>query len=576
MPCCYINDVTENKSGPKYIRYNQCLINDTESRRNLESTTGADTTDIEALSVDVNDIIISKSYIKQYGKEITPGRFGQLPPELDLAFNTKECRLNKVRIINKKTKCNLLVGMHSQKTSFLESILFCSSEQTIVVNPKKIETLINKFVDTFTRKPEKLFTLRQGDTISRYGSGGAYIEYLKDPKTLKDHIVCADWFMPEYNVIVFEDVNGQIILNEVFSKYNVELIDEILLRLHDPKINHIVLLKLQNMYLPICNFDATSEKIKKSYNYTNDRAIIEALIGFYKQLKESTFKLVSKAELTYFNIAAKHRIISQITNDRNQIIYLNIAYEGSKVSIPIEPVSNFEKHPESKNIFKWEINSLEKYLKSFKTKTYLRQNNKIYGVLVKDIASKLFHVVPFDPKLRKDIDPKTILNAEYDPLVIERNIIDGPISIEKALPNFRKIKFEKEIYLLFRVHFSDYVNIKEPKLLDESLYKDSASIRKLVLSVIDKFCEFKPKIEYDIPNIIYSCIKMHDGQKHDYCHSNKMMIPSYLKEILISRIVHDLSSPDFRLQILRGTIQKIIVESIFIHTPGTILENVVY
>ncbi len=505
MPCCFKKNQTETVDTKKIDFYNNC--------------TGKQHSTVDVLK----DIMDEKIYILQESHNIQDGRFADMGQDLDILFN----KLNNLKLVIKnhylKSSPNgyyFKYGVKNMGDRLLSAISTIYELPVSQIKDNMISTLKND-------KNCQLFTsLNNGEIRLRFGTPEQYINYINNTENYHSTLI--------YDLLSYEKVISKHGVNIIIFKREQKKISKVLEKEHyieDYYINcynnenidsltnssrdTIFLIEDNNVFYPIIMIikknDENNIELKRKFNYKNEEKnivnkLMPLILDSYKENSIIINKYLTAKQI--YNILDKteneFQIKSQIIDTRYKVKYV-ITNNGT-----ILPTKRSGSIPNVKIITNLElkdldttINNIEKLNKITNGKLYLNIINlvsdtknsktvKCVGILVESGG--------FIPCIEVELDinkykyyVKYVANDEKIDKAIVNNIVKDDIRKNEI----SKENFYKEMYELFRLHFSNYltktqegkdIRIKIEKIIDSKL--NSKEIRqkllKLILTITDK------------------------------------------------------------------------------------------
>jgi hypothetical protein len=336
-------------------------------------------------------------YISEKDPPIENGRLGFLPTSLELFFNIQRSDFMDMKKPRYNVPTLLRYGVHSTPSSFKQqSFLACfadmysffhSTPQSVLdVSISDIILKIIKGVDldffikihnsslvsifkpthpNYTRLKESLSQYKNTkffatvnlkdavqetfllDTIASYHN---FIEYIKDPQIIKDHVYLWDIFTTKNPLLMNRDVN--LIIIEIVEDDSTQKI-KILCpssvyssHFYNKHNENILLLKKNNYYEPICVYveikegDSITKQITKTFNYEQlTKMKMNNIVGILELINKNVFQkcLPKTAPQVKTNITASqlYKIIKE--TDEYAIQYQVFNFNHKAIGFYIYP-----------------------------------------------------------------------------------------------------------------------------------------------------------------------------------------------------------------------------------------------
>ena len=542
MPCCFKKDAIRTNNKEKQKFYQECL--------------GQEVTQTQTQNDNIKKYINANErlYILQDTNKIQENRFGFMPKYLDIFFNVLLGKIKKIKqhfLIKTETGYYFKYGSKQGDFPYINAIAVALDISVDIIKNKIIEAL-DKDTNIFTY-------INNGDIKNQYGDKDTYLNYIKNNSKLDYEDITNLLSIPEIitkhglNIIVF--IKKIIIIKKTFEKEKIiddftidcnNLENEMLL---DPNRTTIFIIKENMHYYPIFLVTKKLEnnknmEITKIFKYNQDKDnIVNHILDFYEKNCKNTLmnqivyknSLLTARETNYILKATKDKnlfVRFQTIDVRNKCKYL-ITYSG--IIIPVRS---------SGIIYDVQmIKSIDKYVKSFKETLdnlkilYNISNQELklipHGVYCDNIDDKNndnLDVIAIITK-NKDVIPviqenikiselnKLNLLYENKPLtdyidkILDetKNIKNNKNNIDERIINIKLNNYEIEGYELFRLEFSNYINMTDNKYLKTKIYnivnntkiQDTEKVDKLRLIIyrlIDKDIYDKYKNIFDIKN----------------------------------------------------------------------------
>ena len=266
LPCCY-----KNSSIVEGTRKNRIYKNCTETSKQDKKKE--------------RDEELNKKYIKDWGKTIQTGRYGNLPDSLKRYFNTEEnCTLSNINMLQKNNSCYLVAGISQSTYSIFDCISY-------VINYDK--DLFNDCMKFLMENPWLFYYLNNGEIARQYSSLELYISYIREGgfysrlkiedviDLIKKYLVSIEWKDIEKIefVVMYENESGSIYL---------ECNDMTFSKIVEEKMKIVILLNSmqKGFYYPIVNVtnkQADGYQVKDYGIFNSNFTIYEKMLELLKK-----------------------------------------------------------------------------------------------------------------------------------------------------------------------------------------------------------------------------------------------------------------------------------------------------
>ena len=526
MPCCFIIDQSISKNKEKKDFFYKCLENDLELKSDKESS-------------DKKKILGDILYILQDTNKIQDGRMGFLPKYLDFFFNQMLNNKKTIKnhyLLKSDTGYYFKYGTKQDEYYFLNSISSCID--------KSINTIIDIIINVIEKdNNEHIFiSLNNGDIKTQFHTREKYIEYLKTSKYLDYNLLHNIISIPGVilpgglNIVIF--IKENIIINKSLEKQQIRedfYIDcqdiEEYLNIEDVNKNTIFLLQENKNYYPIIlvikkTSDNKDITLKKIFKYKNDKMnIVNHIKDFYEKNCYGSFieniikdkiSITSKfAKYILNKLDKKYNIRYQVIDTRYKCKYL-ITYDG--FIVPLKRSGTLYDIQILKTHSKY-IKDLEPTV-DFLTKLYKLTDKKIpvkpIGVYYdEEIDNKL--IVNSIMTISKNTVPITKItmnkmDLEKNGLIYERKHLEdyidneifkgeSDIIIDNRITSVKNKQYFFELYQLFRLEFSEFINYNENSNLKLKIVK---IIDNTKIDHLEKVIKLRKNIYKIIDNNLYN------------------------------------------------------------------------
>lgn len=516
MPCCFIKDHLTSKNVEKRNFYLRSIgiIQDEEEPSKIPG---------------------DQLYILQDSNKIQEGRFAFLPKYLDILMNFM---LDNERVIKNHYLLSTATGYYfkygTKQNDFKYLNALCSVFDITIDELKKklIKVLENdKHLVIFT-------SLNNGDIRSQFKTIDNYISYIRNNEYLEypllNDLICLPGVINKngINVVIFQKkikvIKKSLEREKVKENYFIVCQNqENIAELKNPLRQTALIIKESKNYYPIIMVKKDNEMdkdvtITKIFNYDQSpKNIINHIFSYYKMNCQSEFSiLVKDKSVGSFNAKDTYQILiklskefqpkSQIIDNRYKCKYL-ITHGG--YIIPTIPSGTLYNLPIAANI--------NNYIKDYVT-TYKYLNE------IADITNSKLRMKPvgiyYREKREKSYIISAIMTESYDSVpIVERTMTMEYIRKEKLIvqnkPNddtidkelaktpkprvidnriyyVSKNNYETELYQLFRLHLSYYLN----NVPSGRQYKEK--LEALINLSADRISKREKKLE--IKRLLYS------------------------------------------------------------------------
>lgn len=541
MPCCFKKDPSTSKNKEKQDKFMKCI-----GKVSNETTT------------DEKKLTGEKLYILLDTNKIQDGRFGFLPRYLEFYFNYNLGKDKKIRnhyLLETKTGYFFKYGSKQDNYQFLNAISSLFDLNIDDIKNRIISMLEND-------KNDLIFTsLNNGDIKAQFGTKDKFIDFIKLSSYLDYDLLNNILSIPGtlhkngINIIVF--IKKTIVVKKKLEKEKIK--EDFYLECHDadnifniinPKRHTVFILKEHKYYYPIVLVTKENEITKdltvtKTFNYADDpKNVVSHLLDFYKRscinnfMDDVVYKNVSLTARTLYHKlhqlgTKKYMPKYQIIDVRNKCKYI---ITQDKTIIPCRPSGSIYNLQILKNFegYMLDIKETLKRLDEIYTLTSKEIPVKPVGLYYDKIDDNTLHVVSVMTKTR-DIVPviesdvtrefakSNNLLIENKPLTdkIDKELMKGKDNyvIDDRITAVNKDKYLSESYEIFRLEFSEFINLPENTAIKKKIEKiisdntDKQSKETLLKSLLYKLID---KTLFDISNDVTTSKPDHlEGGKYD-------------------------------------------------------------
>src|ERR1700733_5377236 len=483
MPCCFIKDHLHSKNKEKRSFF-------------LKSIGLLENNDEEP-----NQIHGDQLYILQDSNKIQEGRFSFLPKYLDIFLNYmmgNEQRIKNHYLISTNSGYYFKYGTKQDEYRYLNALCAILDMSINQMKEKLIKALE-------TDKEKIIFTsLNNGNIRTQFDTIDNYILYIKNNEQLEysllDDLICTPGVVMNdgLNIIIFHK-KTKIIKKDLEREkikdmyYIICQNSENVLELKNSKRNCIFIIKENKNYYPIIKVTKESEVdkevvITKTFNFDSTPTNIINHILRYHEIncrseysvlvnEKSSGSLDAKSTLRIMNEINKKEFIPKLqiidTHFKCRYLITNSGCiiptlpSGSIYNIPIvNIIDDYLKDYHETYKYLININDLSNSQLKMKPTGLFYQDKKEKSYNIVAIMTESYDAVPIRPQLLTSEYIKkeklNVLNKPNDDL-IDREIIKGPknFEIDERINSVSKNDYEIELYQLFRLHLSYYLNNTE-------------------------------------------------------------------------------------------------------------------
>lgn len=541
VPCCFIKDQFYSVNATKRNLYLKSI--------GLVGTKS----DIEK----ENELIGDQLYILQDTNKIYENRLSFLPRYLDIFMNLMLDNKKNIRnhYLLDTESYYFKFGVKKSEHKYLNAV------GTVVdLNVDEIKKKMISILETDRSK--SIFTsLNNGDIRTRFGDSGKFISYINTSTYLEyellNDLLCVPGVLRKHgiNIVIFQKkirVIKKILEKERIKEtyhivcQNSENTDQLL----NSQRQTLFLIKDGKSYYPIVKVKKKNEltkniEIEKVFTYAdNPINIVNHIYNYYKLNCQSEFSILVKGVVDGTHTAKNtYKILielnkkefqpkTQFVDARSKCRFIITHGEYIIPTIPSGSIHNLPLIYKLDNYIKdydFTSNYLIELTKISKSKInvnpigiYYEEKNKA-NYIVTAIMTKSADAVPIQKKIMaKEYVQKNKLLIQNRP---NDDIIDNEISkgnankiVDDRMYEVAKNKYDLELYQLFRLHLSYYLNntqiglkyktkieniVKNPNKLPKR--KNKTEIKKILYGICSKnllklFNELIQKVTIDIEN----------------------------------------------------------------------------
>lgn len=510
MPCCFKKDAM--------------LSSNNEKKSHFMSCTGK----VEKIETKTTQSLGEQLYILQDTNKLQEGRLSFLPKYLDIYLNRmigKQRTIKHHYLVNSETGYFLKYGSKQYDYPFMNAV--ASAFDTTV------EKIKNKMINILRKDDDDIFftALNDGDIKTQFGDKKNFINYIKNnhnlPNELFNHFLSLPTVLDDtgVNIIIFRKqqtkIKSELEKTKIRNDFVIECYNrDDIYTLNNPDFVSIILIQEINNYYPIVLVQKEGEESKqvtivRQFRYTaTDDNIIHHISNFYNRncdtflnnVLSNTDIIAREANHILFQLDKSYHPKYQIIDGRNKCKYIVI---NNGCIIPIKPSGSIYNLPIQTNVKKQDLKEgLEKLSNLYKISKkipvkpiglyYSKKTNDHANIV--GIMTKTNNIVPVtEAKIKIEWITKNKLALERKELYddIDQEIIKGKdnIDIDDRIKRVLEHKFINESYELFRLEFSQFLNLsknKEIKKIIETVIKNGnkdvsrIQIKKILYKLIDK------------------------------------------------------------------------------------------
>lgn len=481
-PCCFIKD--------------QFVSNNPKKRDIFMRGIGL-TTETSALPISAND----QMYILQDNIVVSDGRFAFLPKYLDILMNSmlhKRIEIDNHNLVDAADGYYFKYGVKTADSKYLSAISSVFDLSIEQIKKKMVAALEND-------KGNLIFTsLNNGDIRTQFKTTNTYIEYIKNNRfidyNLVNDLICTPGVIRKFGTGVIFFQRKKRVYQKKFEKEKVKIDyyitchnQENVVDLKDPNRETIILVKENKNYYPIVMVTKQDKynsefTIDKTYKYKNEESnVVNHVYDYYNLNCYSDYSVLVN-DRTHENSTAKytHRVLNE-QSDKNYKVkaqYVDNRYKckyiltNSGIIIPtiisgsiydVKIVSSIEKYVKDHATTIKNLTAVAKATNGALKTTpigfyYADKKNKSYSVT--SIITENYNVVPvIKANVTADFirTHKYIIRHKSDDDLIDKEILKGPsnVQVDDRIIDINKSKYKIELYQLFRLHLSYFLNNTE-------------------------------------------------------------------------------------------------------------------
>lgn len=485
LPCCYKTSSQKVKSR-KHKIFKECM----RLEYGKELTSEEDPAREES----------NRRYIKNWGKPIQEGRLGLIPPGLHILFNKKDCRISKLNMLERNSKCFLIFGINQDEASFITciatAVLGAQNVVSSVEAREKMLTFLDKMVEHLRSNKQIFDMLENGEVKREFGTLDTFIEYLEtggggsgiDDKYVLDLFSNFNVYKPDgVNIVIFtEDAEtGKVSISCSGRTYSL------LESFENPHRRTIVLVKSGKYYHPIFRISTDNSpmaNITVQRMFEKNQEIIKIIVKMFEYLcdiggaddKFAEYKrrfginLMPNAEDILRILPRKYEIKSQVLG-RSGIEWLNIKEGENVFAFPVGSGS-----PKLSDV---EIGK-RKNGKSRVVKKFIEILDKEYGLQITNtvVRGKVLlgyllnsNYFVWVREGEKDTEfPEMVL--KHDITDIDKFIGNGVQQPDERIVEMKKINLNMDTYKMLILEISEYLFRQRNK-----------EIRKKIERIFDRY-----------------------------------------------------------------------------------------
>ena len=483
VPCCFIKDQFYSVNTAKRNLYLKSI--------GLIGTKS----DIEK----EGELIGDQLYILQDTNKIYENRLSFLPKYLDIFMNllTQNKKNIKNHYLIGTDSYYFKFGVKQSEYKYLGAVCTALNLSVNALKQKMISTLeSDRFKSIFT-------SLNNGDIRIRFGDTTAYISYIKtnmylDYELLND-LLCLPGVIRKHgiNIIIFQKkiriIRKTLEKEQIKEIYyvicqNSENIDQMM----DPQRQTIILIKDGKSYYPIVLVKKTNNsskriEIEKVFTYnesaTSTINIIKHIYDYYKLNCRSEFSILVKGAIgETHNAKNTYKILTSLNKKEYQpktqfvdarskcrFIITHAGYiiptipSGSIYNLPlVYKLDNFITDYDSTRTYLIELYTISESKINIKPiGIFYEEKSKSKDYIAIAIMTQSMDSVPIEKKImtKSYIQTNKLLTQhKLNDDIIDNEISKGTKTIDDRVYSVAKNKYEVELYQLFRLHLSYYLN----------------------------------------------------------------------------------------------------------------------
>jgi len=485
-PCCFIKDHLLSKNPKKKKLYLKIM-------GLLEDEPTVNVTDNEQI------------YILQDNIAVEEGRFAFLPKYLDILLNNmlnKDLEMHGHNMIKTLTGYYFKYGVKSS-IGHNQSKYLSALESALDMT---IDDILHKLVYAIEHdKHNLLFTsLNNGDIRNNFRTAASYVEYLKNVEfidyLLINDLVCTPGVIRKNGICVVFFNRKIRVYQKNFEKERIKVDyyvtcsnSENVFDLKDPTRESILMIKEKKNFYPIVmvtknNVTTIELDIKKTYSYADEpNNIINHIFDYYRlncyseysvlvrDHSQESFIAKNMVKMLSHSPDKKYHPKSQIIDTRYKCKYLvtnggyiiPTTFSGSIYNLPI--IVSLDSYIQT---YQHTVDYLSKIMEFTQGSVklipiglyYTDKKNKNY--IVTSLITENNFVIPITKEeITQDYitEHNLIIKHKSDEDLIDNEIVKGNDNyvIDDRIYNVAKSNYDIEMYQLFRLHLSYYLNNTE-------------------------------------------------------------------------------------------------------------------
>lgn len=509
LPCCNKKSSLDSKDKKNFQTFEKCI-------------TGA---------IDSDNVILI-NYFKQADKDLEYKRWGKLPATLDMIFNhwvknNQKCSINKNNKLDKNSECFSRLGIIQNNMSFLNAItmsLGLEKKEKEVNNYNN--TIIRYLIDYLDKHPKIIDILENSKIKIKFKTIDNYKQYIQN-KNIDHNLV---WQLLTLPNVIKNYPSG---INIIIFKLNTENKIEILCSnnnyldkfINDDKPSLVLIQYSENIFYPIYKiindnniyyYQKLANPINNKSKAYNDKFYNSEIITLIKKLYRKSclpkiiresFLLRTGYELNYTLSQflkldlQDFKIAKQYIDKEFNVTYLVISYkDNNEFSIPIKPSSPITELKTTSKIIYGEYNIILKFLDKIKKlidydilKYILDEKQEyILGFLLNNGYNLYIQKIKIS-KLKLKLTKDKIIIQYYDYKELENIIKSDEVVIDDRIKHLQTIKYDSEIYKLFQIEISKWINgelnTKYRKILNKMMELDTKKIKSFKKVFLNNICK---------------------------------------------------------------------------------------
>jgi len=500
MPCCYSRkSIGKNVSQNTNTRFKRCIGKEIEM---------------------IQGKTIQSTYLLQAEKDLDIGRYGKLPSLLNSIINLypgSKCNLESDgKRLSKGKECFFRVGILQNKKSFLNVVAY-----TVLKNTKKeknYDNVIIKNIETFLYNNKDIFKILENSVVQqKFKTIKNFIQFLKSDNIIDETYTWDLLSQPKLfsnfkkgiNIIIFfvnKDNDLKFLCQNQSEVINVNKHTLMLIKYEDNTYYPIYKILNKGQFM-ICKKMSVPFTENKETDEFYDKNIIEnTILKIYKRICKNKINKTKWKNRTGFNLGydlnkfirkfqdkGDFEINSQVLDNYNNVLFINIYSKKNRelFSFPIrESKPNYKISKLSDKRKKGNYKTIIQFIKQ------LEKNNIIIHILhfildktEKKVIGMILNIgynIYIKPISKGKVDTKNnkigFTIQYYDIDKINDSILESKEIEDDRIKNMKNIIYEKELYNLFELEISKYINneknIELRKIIEKIMIKKKEILSK--------------------------------------------------------------------------------------------------